>query len=499
MHAPKCERHSDQISDLCLRASRLFTLFLVVSIVPLVKMDFSAKASEEAGGDRAGQASVKADEPEAGLAESAPAPDNAPGNYRLALGDRLTIDVFGEPQLSGDFIIDGGGEVLLPLAGSVKIIGLTLAGARELIQKQFADGVLVRPAVSVRIKEFRPIFVTGHVRRAGSYPFMLGETVKAAIATGGGVGEAIEQPLTIAVSDLVTAEGRVLQLEADRVSLLVRKARLEAQRDERENFVMPLFVGLNTGNADFERVYSSENDMFLRSEETYREQLAALQKQRPSIEAEIKAVTEQIASQNERLDIVNSRLADLEPLLRKGLLRKEILLNQQIEKTLVQSQVSNLEGQLARLRRDKGELDVKLGDVKATNMRQVLAELQETTQRLREIQMTFGSARKLRDLKAEAASGVTGEEDYVILISRLEEGRMVNFDATNETTLLPGDVVEVKRKEPPHTGSVEFSSTEAVRDLSRSPTSAVAEGSELARSSAFNLAKARSIGLKSGE
>ena len=117
--------------------------------------------------------------------------------------------------------------------------------------------------------------------------------------------------------------------------MLIRKARLGAQRDERENFVMPLFVGLNTRNIDFERDYSAENDMFLRSVETYQDQLAALQKQRPRIEAEIKAVTEQIASQNERLDIVNSRLADLEPLFRKGLLRKEILLNQQIEKTLV--------------------------------------------------------------------------------------------------------------------------------------------------------------------
>ena len=83
--------------------------------------------------------------------------------------------------------------------------------------------------------------------------------------------------------------------------------------------------------------------------------------------------------------IINSRLADLEPLFRKGSLRKEILLNQQIEKTLVQTQGLNLEGQLAHLRRDKGELEVKLGDVKANYTRQVLAELQETTQRLREI------------------------------------------------------------------------------------------------------------------
>jgi hypothetical protein len=120
-----------------------------------------------------------------------------------------------------------------------------------------------------------------------------------------------------------------------------------------------------------------------------------------------------------------------------------------------------------------GELDVKLGDVKATYVRQVLEQLQQTTQKLRETETTLGPARKLLDIKAEDASGVTDEADYVILINRVKQGRLVNFDATSDTTLLPGDVVEVKRKKP-HTdiGGVEFSSTGAVlRDLS------VAEGS----------------------
>ena len=143
---------------------------------------------------------------------------------------------------------------------------------------------------------------------------------------------------------------RLRQLEANPVSLLVRKARLEAQRDERDNFVMPLFVGLNARTVHFERVYSSENDIFLRSQETYRDQLAALQKQRPSIEAEIKAVTEQIASQNEQLDIVNSRLADLEPLFRKGMLHKEISSIGRSRKRLFRHKY-RLGGQLAHLRR----------------------------------------------------------------------------------------------------------------------------------------------------
>ena len=94
----------------------------------------------------------------------------------------------------------------------------------------------------------------------------------------------------------------------------MRKARLEAQRDGREDFVMPLLVGLNPDNLDFNLVYSAENDIFLRLAETYHRQLGALNLQRPRIEAEIKAVTDQIANQKEHLDIVNNRLADLEHL-----------------------------------------------------------------------------------------------------------------------------------------------------------------------------------------
>src|SRR5262249_26013891 len=150
-----------------------------------------------------------------------------------------------------------------------------------------------RPAVSVRIRGYRPIFVTGDVKKPGSYPFMLGESVKAAVAAAGGKGAALEQPLTVALSDFITAEQRVPLLEADDVSMHIRKARLEAQRDERENFTIPVLVGLNVRNVDFDRAYSAENDTFMRLAEAYRGQLDTLQKQRPRIESETTAVTDQ--------------------------------------------------------------------------------------------------------------------------------------------------------------------------------------------------------------
>jgi polysaccharide export outer membrane protein len=461
MKAPENKACLKQRWDLPFRAARPLALFLAMSMAVSAPMNF-ANASETIGDARASAHAVE---------EKAPA---LSGDYRLSPGDHLTIVVYDQPQLSGEFIVDGGGSVLLPLAGPVSLSGLTLAEAQQLIQDRFADGVLVQPGVSVRIKEYRPIFVTGSVRKPGSYAFIIGQSVKAAIAAAGGEGQPLEQTFNGAVSDFITAEQRVRQLEADHAILLMRKARLEAQRDGRENFVMPMLVGFSRRNVDFDRAYSSENDTFSRLAEMYRGQVEALQNQRPLVEAELNAVTNQIAKQKEHLAIVNSRLTDLEHLFGKGLLRKDVLLNQQIEKALVEGQVSNLQAQVARLQQTMGELDVKLGDLKATYLRQTLVELQDTSQRLRDVETSIGPARRLLEVKAQDAGSDVDEPEYSIRISRVRDGSMVTFEATDETMLSPGDVVEVKikRRVPDNTPSLE---SQAIRELD--PISSVANGS----------------------
>ena len=439
------------------RADRPLAMLLAVTMAAFAPMNFGARASETMGG---AQVSASAD-------------DFATADYRLAPGDRLTIVVYDQPQLSGQFIVDGGGGILLPLVGGVSLSGLTLAEAQKLIQDRFADGVLVQPAVSVRITEFRPIFVTGNVRKPGSYRFMIGESVKAAIASAGGEGLPLEQPQSVAMSDYITTGERVRQLEAIHAILLMRKARLEAQRDGNENFVMPTLIGLSPRNVDFDLAYSAESDTFSRLAELYSSQVQALQNQRPRVEAELDAVINQIAKQKDRLAIVNTHLVDLETLFAKGLLRKEVLLNQQIEKSLVEGQVSNLEAQVAHLRQSMGDLDIKLGDAKASYLRQTLVELQDTSQRLREVETSIGPARRLLGVKAQGVSGEVDESEYSIRISRVRDGAIVTFDSTNETMLSPGDVVEVKLKRR-ISDSAPSLSTQAIRELD--PTPSVAEG-----------------------
>jgi polysaccharide biosynthesis/export protein len=449
-------------ADLAVYVSRMLILALGLMLSAWITFDNRAEASDST--------------PVTGIDLSA----DTPGEYRLAPGDHLKILVFDQEQLSGDFTVDGTGGILLPVVGQVSVAGLTLPEAQQLIQDRLSDGVLVHPAVSIRIPEYRPIFVTGDVRKPGSYPYRFGGSVKAAIAAAGGEGHPTELLPSVAMSDFVMAEERVRQLEMNRLALRVRKARLEAQKDESQSFAMPQLVGFNSDAIDLRLVFSSENDAFLTLQKTYQDQLEVIQKQRPLIEAEIKAVTDQIATEEDRLRLVNGRLADLETIFGKGLLRKEVLTNQRIEKALVQAELSRLEGQIATLRRTMGELDVKIEEVKANYNRQTLSELQETSQRLREIEAIIGMARKLRNIKAEYVNIRSDEPDYTILISRSSGSGTVTFNATRETILEPGDVIEFKLKSRREPGGLSFPTTRAAMPTSSKLTA----DSSLAESSA---------------
>src|SRR5262245_60588912 len=119
--------------------------------------------------------------------------------YKLAPGDRITITVFGQPDLSGDFLVDGAGNIQMPLIGAVAVGNNTMDRCQVRLTERFADGVLNNPRVSVRVSEFRPVHVLGDVRVPHSYPFRFGLSALGAIALAAGVGlSVVRQGVVIA-------------------------------------------------------------------------------------------------------------------------------------------------------------------------------------------------------------------------------------------------------------------------------------------------------------
>jgi len=364
--------------------------------------------------------------------------------YRLMPGDSLGVVVFDQKDLSGNFVINGAGEIMLPLAGTAKVAGLTLEEAQQLIVEQFSDGILTHPTVSVRIVEFRPIFVTGRVRRPGNYPFVGGMSVKAAIATAGGQGQP-EERLSEAIAEAIMADERVRLLETERSALLIRKARLEHQRNEDTNFHIPQLVGSGVGNVNFTSVYATENETFVTLVEMYHNQLKVLQEQRPWIEAEIEAVNAQIEDVKQRLAIVSKRLAEYEDYAARGYLRKQLVVEMQIHKSLVQGELARLAAEFARLRQSMGALEMRKIEVTADYKRKILTELQDTSQRLLNIDSTLDTARELHYFRAEKTEFGAEQAKYTVRVTRTRPDDVTAFDATDDTKLEPGDVVEVTR------------------------------------------------------
>jgi protein involved in polysaccharide export with SLBB domain len=112
--------------------------------------------------------------------------DRAGSDYRLGPNDRTRIIVYGQPNLTGEFVLDGNGNLAFPLIGNVPASGMTPVELQRAIAAKLDPDYLHNPSVSVEVASRRPFYVVGEVQKPGSYPYVTDMTVLNAIATAGG-------------------------------------------------------------------------------------------------------------------------------------------------------------------------------------------------------------------------------------------------------------------------------------------------------------------------
>ena len=110
--------------------------------------------------------------------------------YRISVGDKLKVSVFGEENLSGEFEVSALGNISMPLIGEMPAKGLAIHEFRDSITRKLSDGYLKNPKINVDILNYRPIFVHGEVKTGGEFAYKNGLGLRDAIAGTAGAAPA---------------------------------------------------------------------------------------------------------------------------------------------------------------------------------------------------------------------------------------------------------------------------------------------------------------------
>ncbi|MFZ4483484.1 MAG: polysaccharide biosynthesis/export family protein [Chthoniobacterales bacterium] len=107
-------------------------------------------------------------------------------DYVLLIGDVIELNIFREPDLTTQATIARDGTVQLPLVREIKLAGLTIRDAREMLRGQYDRQFLVNPQVFLNVVKYaqRKFTIMGQVARPGSYELQGGERIDILEAIG---------------------------------------------------------------------------------------------------------------------------------------------------------------------------------------------------------------------------------------------------------------------------------------------------------------------------
>lgn len=134
--------------------------------------------------------------------------------YRLDSGDKISITVFDEPDLSLQVLISNASSVSYPFLGELKVKGLTPGELEDRIITGLKGPYLVDPKVSVTVVEYRPFYINGEVKLSGGYPYQPGLTLRRAVSLAGGFTERASKTKMTVIRDM-DPQKRSARIELD--------------------------------------------------------------------------------------------------------------------------------------------------------------------------------------------------------------------------------------------------------------------------------------------
>jgi polysaccharide biosynthesis/export protein len=140
--------------------------------------------------DRVGSSEIRPVPPSTAQTEPTAARSaGSPHDLLIGAGDLLEVSLYGMPDFKTDVRVNSGGEISLPMIGTVPVAGLSVEQAETLVAHKLTEkGLFNDPHVTVFEKEYatQGISVLGEVQKPGIYPLLGSRKLYDAISAAGG-------------------------------------------------------------------------------------------------------------------------------------------------------------------------------------------------------------------------------------------------------------------------------------------------------------------------
>lgn len=378
--------------------------------------------------------------------------------YRISAGDVLEVEAVAVPELKTKSVVNGDGEVTVPLVGQVKVGGLTLTDARTKIQsllptKEFrrrtADGrefplILSPSEINVAILEYRPVYLNGDVAKPGEQTYRPGLTVRQTIALAGGfdiLRFKMDNPF-LQLADLRKEYNTAWIEYANEQQRIARlRAELDGKQDLDRKAVIdtPVASALTKELTDSHlAILKTRSDDFAK-EKRYLTEAAARETDRVNV------LSEQEKREKEGVQADTEDFKRYQDLFQRGAVPMPRLVEARRSVLFSATRALQTTALLASVEREKGDLGRRLQRVDDNRRLEVLRDIQDATVRLASIRSRLQAvSEKLRYtgmVKSQLVRGFDSQPQ--ITIFRKTGSGTTGTYADYDTELQPGDVVDV--------------------------------------------------------
>lgn len=150
--------------------------------------------------------------------------------------------------------------------------------------------------------------------------------------------------------DDVFLKSELAIVESQLFEVLARRARLESERDERDEMIMPNWLKIyDKEKTDVQSLFETQRRLFHARKATVEEQRKQLDEQIEQIQAEIVGVRAELKSIQIQYDLFSQERSTSEDLLKKGLVQKSQVLSLRRNEANLSGSIGRLTSKIAQL------------------------------------------------------------------------------------------------------------------------------------------------------